>query len=94
MLFRKAGNESGATDDILRDRILAIAARVMREQGIESEPRLDIALGEDGLGLDSMRRLELLRAVEQEFGVTLPEAYWGPTAFRDLDDVAKVVSKL
>lgn len=94
MLFRKAGNESGATDDILRDRILTIAARVMREQGIESEPRLDIALGEDGLGLDSMRRLELLRAVEQEFGVTLPEAYWGPTAFRDLDDVAKVVSKL
>lgn len=94
MLFgRRKPKESVSSLD-LRDRILAIAARVMREQGIESEPRLDIALGEDGLGLDSMRRLELLRAVEQEFGVTLPEAYWGPTAFRDLDDVAKVVSKL
>lgn len=93
MFGRRSANMQG-TDDALRNRVLAIAQRVMREQDIDTAPRADVSLDESGLGLNSMGRLELLRAIEQELAITVPEAYWGSKKFRDLDDVVRVVSRL
>ncbi len=71
--------------------VLDVAARVMRDQGIHHAPDLDIPLDEDGLGLDSMGRLELLHAIERELSVSIPEEYWGTKRFENLRHIARVV---
>ena len=86
-MFQK---ESGATKE-LTAQLLDIARRLLREQGIQREPRLDISLAEDGLGFDSMRRLELLAAVEKECGVSIPEKYWSGPRVKDLNDLIRIV---
>jgi acyl carrier protein len=80
---------SGATTE-LTAQVLDIARRLLREQGIQREPRLDISLAEDGLGFDSMRRLELLAAVEKECGVSIPEKYWSGSRVKNLNDLIRI----
>lgn len=79
--------------DEVSGRVLALAARVMTEQGINRTPHLRDSLAEEGLGLDSMGRLELLQVIEQELGVSIPEEYWGTRRFKDLGDVVRVAAK-
>jgi len=77
----------------LRLKVLAIAGRLMREQGIAGEPRSDVPLGEEGLGFDSMGRLDLLAAIERECSVSIPEKYWGTAPLRGLDDLVRVAKR-
>lgn len=81
----------GAGD--LRSKALAIAGRLMREQGIVGEPRSDVPLGEDGLGFDSMARLDLLAAIESECAVSIPEKYWGTAPLRGIDELVRVARR-
>ena len=75
------------------ERVLAATQRVMLEQGLQGAPSLDDSLGEDGLGLSSMGRLELLSAMEEEFKTNIPEAYWGTKRIANLRELAGIVSK-
>ncbi len=76
--------------DGLRRHVLEVAGRLMREHRIAGEPRLDVPLGEDGLGLDSVGCLDLMGAIETECGVLLPEKYWTRKQLRDLNELIKV----
>ncbi|GMW03126.1 MAG: hypothetical protein AMXMBFR84_42620 [Candidatus Hydrogenedentota bacterium] len=73
--------------------VLAVAARVMKGQGITIEPNLDASLSEEGLGLTSMGRLELLAAVERELGVSIPEDYWGAKRISSLGHLVRLISR-
>lgn len=86
------GGANGSGDE-LTEKVVAIVRRLMAEQNLPGEPALDRPLGETGLGLDSMARLDLLAAVEKECGVTVPEAYWGTKRFKDLNHLVKVIAK-
>lgn len=77
------------TDELL-GQVTAIAARLREQLGLPGAVRTDVPLDEEGLGLDSMGRLDLYTAVEQECGVTIPEKYWGPRRLRSLDELARV----
>jgi acyl carrier protein len=50
-------------------------------------------LFEGGLGLDSFAVLELIVAVEQEFGMEFPEADLTPESFQDLRTLGSVVAR-
>jgi acyl carrier protein len=76
----------------LAERILDIARRITRQRGIQREPRADMALGEEGLGLDSMGQLELFAAVESECGLTIPERYWGGRRVKNLRDLIRIAA--
>ncbi|MCW5715920.1 MAG: hypothetical protein KIT43_15520 [Bauldia sp.] len=76
-------------DELLRQ-VTAIAARLREQLGLTGAVRTDVPLDEEGLGLDSMGRLDLFTAVEQECGVTIPEKYWGPRRLRNLGELARV----
>ena len=85
MILRR--NASGA---VSADQVRSIAERIMREQSISGEVRLDVPLDEEGLGLDSMARLDLFAAVEKECAVSIPEKYWGGRKVKDLNDLMRV----
>ena len=74
----------------LAAKVLNIARRMLREQGIKREPQADISLAEDGLGFDSMGRLELFAAVEKECGVAIPEKYWSGRRVKNLNDLIRI----
>lgn len=75
---------------IAPEELLAVVEKVMREQGLEGEPKFDVPLDESGLGFDSMSRLDLLAAVEQGCRVAIPEKYWGGRQLKDLNDLMRV----
>lgn len=75
------------------ERALTVTRRVMLEQGLQGKPSLDDSLDEDGLGLSSMGRLELLTAMEEEFKTSIPEAYWGTKRIANLRELAAIVSR-
>lgn len=88
-MFGRKNIDSEAIAGKIRD----IAARLMKERGLAGEPDLNAPLAEDGLGFDSMSRLDLLSAVEKETGVSIPEQYWGTRPFKDLAGIVKLVAK-
>ncbi len=61
----------------LEPQLMEIVRLHLQRRGIERSVGLDEALSEEGLGFDSVARLELLTAVEERCGVRIPEAYWG-----------------
>src|SRR5262245_45856689 len=70
-------------------------ARIVRDElllGSEREIPLDQALGELGLGLDSLALVNLLTAVEAAFEVELPDDIWterGPLSVNDLAEIVE-----
>lgn len=84
--------QTDSTED-LRRQVLAVAGRLMREHRIQGEPKLDVPLGEDGLGLDSVGCLDLMGAIETECGLLLPEKYWTSRRLRDLNELIKVAAR-
>lgn len=72
------------------DQVRSIAERIMREQSLPGEVRLDVPLDEEGLGFDSMARLDLFAAIEKECKVSIPEKYWGGRKVKDLNDLMRV----
>ncbi len=81
---------NGAEIGTLEQVVLTVARQLMAERGLNGEPQLTSSLGEDGLGFDSMGRLDLLGAVEREGGVTIPEKYWSGRRLVTLADIVKV----
>lgn len=81
---------NGPGGGTLEQIILTVAKRLMAEQGLNGDPQLTSAIGEGGLGFDSMGRLDLLAAVEKQGGVTIPEKYWSGRKLQTLADVVKV----
>lgn len=67
--------------------------RIVREElllGSERPIQLDAALGDLGVGLDSLGLVNLLAAVEDLFGLDLPDDIWtarGPLSVDDLVDI-------
>lgn len=74
----------------LRLHVLKVASRLMREHQVEGEPQLDISLGEDGLGLDSLGRLDLMGALETECGLVVPKKFWSRVQLKDLNELIRV----
>ena len=52
---------------------------------------LDAPLFGTGLGLDSVDAVELVVAIETEFGLQLPEGSAGPSAFRTVSSLVELV---
>lgn len=57
----------------------------------EEQIELDAPLFGTGLGLDSVDAVELVVAVETEFGLRLPEGAAGPAAFRTVHSLVELV---
>lgn len=57
----------------------------------EEQIELDAPLFGTGLGLDSVDAVELVVAVETEFGLRLPEGAAGPAAFRTVHSLVEFV---
>ncbi|MBI2435154.1 MAG: acyl carrier protein [Candidatus Hydrogenedentes bacterium] len=74
--------------------VLEVAERVMRQRGIQRLPSLDLPVTEEGLGLDSMGRLELLQALEETAKVSIPEIYWDGRKLKTLRETAKLLAHL
>lgn len=71
------------------DPVGAIAARLVGAEGREISRTEDAARLQDDLGLDSIGRLELLSALEDELGVVIPELDVGPaTTITQLRELA------
>ena len=68
-----------------------VARAFLAERGVEREISLDEPLGSEGLGLDSVGRLDLLSRIEAECGVRVPERYWGSKPLRSLSHLVDVV---
>ena len=72
--------------------VTAIAEAMLADRGVTRSISLDEPLGAEGLGFDSVARLDLLARIEKQCGVTIPEKYWGsksPRNLRHLIEVAK-----
>jgi len=77
----------------LKRSVLDVTARLMREHRIDAAPRLDVPLGEDGLGFDSIGCLDLMGSIETECGLLIPEKYWNGRRLRSLDELMRVAVK-
>ena len=66
--------------------------RVLRLEDIEPEEIVDSEpLFGDGLGLDSIDALELVVAIEKEYGVDIPDAEVGRHAFASMNALADFI---
>ncbi|WP_424184728.1 phosphopantetheine-binding protein [Actinokineospora sp. G85] len=77
------------TDDTL-PRVFALVERTLPDAGPVSDPDAEL----DALGLTSLKLVELLVALESEFGVSLPEELVAPETFRTPATIAEAVSAL
>ncbi len=59
---------------------------------LEAEPKRDSLLGQD-LGLDSLRMVELIIALEDAFGMELEESDLDPAGLERVEDLYRLVAK-
>lgn len=74
----------------LATQVVEIVSRLRAEHGLTDPVDLDAPLGPEGLGFDSMGRMDLLAAVENECGVRVPHAFWGSRPLRSLNHLLDV----
>jgi acyl carrier protein len=74
------------------DRIIALVNRMVRERSL----RLSASPGDDlrSAGLSSLDMVNLVLAVESEFGVSIPDADITPARFRSIANIATLVTAL
>jgi acyl carrier protein/GNAT superfamily N-acetyltransferase len=78
-----------------RDAVEQEITRIVRDElllGTERPIPRDKALGEVGVGLDSLALVNLLAAIEADFGVDLPDDIWTARAPLSLNDLVDVVA--
>lgn len=81
-------SEQGTT----RERIKQVIVESLRLEGLEPAKIADESpLFGEGLGLDSIDALELVVAMEKEFGVTIPSEAVGKEAFGSVASLAAFV---
>jgi acyl carrier protein len=73
------------------DRVRRILVEELKVQLPEGRIELDAPLFGTGLGLDSVDAVELVVAVEQEFGLRIPEGKAGPWVFRTVHTLIEFV---
>jgi acyl carrier protein len=79
-----------ATREQVAQRLVGILRSSVLD-GSDRDVGLGAALGEDGLGLDSLALVEFLTAVEKEFGAKVPVDVWSRIDQLTLDDCAEAV---
>ena len=79
----------------LKNRIRKLIIEKLKLESVKPEDiKDDMPLfGEGGLGLDSIDALELVVAIEKEFGVTIGDEEVGAKAFQNLNALAAFVSE-
>ena len=73
-----------------RDRIIAIACRMLAKRGVQTVPR-----GKDNLreaGLTSLDMVNLVLAVEAEFDIEIPQSAMTPENFDTVAAIESLVS--
>lgn len=79
--------------DELKDRIRKLIIEKLRLEVKPEEIQDDQPLFGEGLGLDSIDALELVVALEKEFGVTIGDEEVGAKAFQSLDALAAFIQE-
>lgn len=79
------GNLSGKDYEMSADKVARLVAGVT---GVTAEPHADLA----SLGVDSMQMLEILTALEDEFGIGLSENM--VREFRSIDRIVRIVNDM
>lgn len=72
-------------------RLRSILVEQLKVQLPKERIELDAPLFGTGLGLDSVDAVELVVAIEQEFGLRIPEGKAGPWAFRTVHTLVEYV---
>lgn len=80
--------------DELKDRIRKLIVEKLRLETVKPEDiKDDMPLFGEGLGLDSIDALELVVALEKEFGVTIGDEEVGAKAFQSLNALASFIQE-
>ena len=87
------GSKRSKADEDVTAQVVAVTERMMHRRGLRQPVHLDTPLAEEGLGFDSMARLELLHAIEEELGVKIPDTYWGTKPVKNLRHLIKLAGK-
>jgi acyl carrier protein len=78
--------------DELKDRLRTLIIDKLRLEGKKPEDIGDTTpLFGEGLGLDSIDALELVVAIEQEFGIKVDDGEVGVKAFQSVDSLAAFI---
>ena len=79
----------------VKDRLREVIIRTLRLEAVNPEDILDdTPLFGEGLGLDSIDALELVVALEKEFGIKITDDEVGPQVFQNIGTLAAfIVSK-
>ena len=78
----------------LKNRIRKLIVEKLRIENMKPEDiKDDTPFFGEGLGLDSIDALELVVALEKEFGVTIGDEEMGAKAFQNLDTLAAFVAE-
>jgi acyl carrier protein len=76
-------------DDVLIVKVKQMIIDSLRIEGMSpAEIETDAPLFGEGLGLDSIDALQLVVGLEKEFGVVIPDAATGSTAFASVRSMA------
>lgn len=77
----------------LRARIKELLVERLFLEGLDPKQIPDDAPLSEEIGLDSIDALELVLGLEKEFGVRIVNGEVDPTAFRDVESLAKLVEE-
>ena len=80
--------------DVLIPKVKQMIIDSLRIEGMSAdEIETDAPLFGDGLGLDSIDALQLVVAMEKEFGVVVPDAATGTTVFASVRSMAAYIAE-
>lgn len=80
------------TNSNISERVSALVSALLAKRSIERPVGRDDDLGESGLS--SLDIVNLMLAVEAEFGLTIPESDMRPANFRSIGRIETLVSNL
>lgn len=80
------------TRDYLEKEVVSMLRRVALG-GSDREIRISDPLGEFGLGLDSLALIGFITALENRFGIEIPETFWVERGQLSLNDLVDLVSE-
>jgi acyl carrier protein len=80
-------------DETLRPRIKEVLVQSLRLPYPAAEIADDVGLFGEGLGLDSIDALELVLAIEREFGVTIGDEQTANRVLRSVNAIAEFIEE-
>jgi acyl carrier protein len=84
--------DSRSSELSIRERLIALVRQMLGQpQGVRPLP-IDARLSD--LGLSSIKMVNLMLAIEMEFGLTIPQNEITPTNFTSIASVEKLVRRL